>query len=74
MKKLFYIITALVLATALAFVSCKKVENEKEKEEQQDPQGPEEPEVDPTVGSGPYVLTSYEDGVAKFEINPQYKA
>ena len=27
----------------------------------------------PSVTSGPYVLTSYEDGVAKFEINPQYK-
>ena len=27
----------------------------------------------PSVSSGPYVLTSYEDGVAKFEINPQYK-
>ena len=27
----------------------------------------------PSVTSGPYVLTSYEDGVARFEINPQYK-
>ena len=27
----------------------------------------------PSVTSGPYVLTSYEDGVAKFEVNPQYK-
>ena len=27
----------------------------------------------PSVSSGPYKLTSYEDGVAKFEINPQYK-
>ena len=27
----------------------------------------------PSVTSGPYVLTSYEDGVAKFEINPLYK-
>ena len=27
----------------------------------------------PSVTSGPYVLTSYENGVAKFEINPQYK-
>ena len=27
----------------------------------------------PSVTSGPYVLTSYEDGEAKFEINPQYK-
>ena len=61
MKKLFYIITALVLATALAFVSCKKVENEKEKEEQQDPQGPEEPEVDPTVGSGLRVVGGFNE-------------
>lgn len=67
MKNLFYIITALVLATALAFVSCKKVENEKEKEEQQDPQGPEEPEnpeepeVDPTVGSGLRVVGGFNE-------------
>ena len=27
----------------------------------------------PSVTSGPYLLTSYEDGVAKFEINPRYK-
>ena len=27
----------------------------------------------PSVTSGPYMLTSYEDGVAKFEINPKYK-
>ena len=27
----------------------------------------------PSVVSGAYVLTSYEDGVAQFEINPQYK-
>ena len=27
----------------------------------------------PTVVSGPYQLISYEDGVAKFEINPEYK-
>ena len=27
----------------------------------------------PSVCSGPYLLTSYEDGVAKFEINPRYK-
>lgn len=27
----------------------------------------------PSVCSGPYVLTSYEDGVAEFEINPYYK-
>ena len=27
----------------------------------------------PSVCSGPYLLTSYEDGVARFEINPRYK-
>ena len=27
----------------------------------------------PTVVSGPYLLTSYEDGTAQFEINPRYK-
>lgn len=27
----------------------------------------------PSLTSGPYLLTSYEDGVAQFEINPQYK-
>ena len=27
----------------------------------------------PSVTSGPYLLTSYENGVAQFEINPQYK-
>ncbi|MBR5959647.1 MAG: ABC transporter substrate-binding protein [Clostridia bacterium] len=27
----------------------------------------------PSVTSGPYMLTSYEEGVAKFEINPKYK-
>ena len=27
----------------------------------------------PSVCSGPYVLTSYENGVAQFEINPRYK-
>ena len=27
----------------------------------------------PSVTSGPYLLTSYADGVAQFEINPQYK-
>ena len=28
----------------------------------------------PSLTSGPYILTSYEDGIAEFELNPNYKA